>query len=271
MQLRRFFRKAVTVAVVLGGSAVLPAAVQAIQATPASAAPAAMPGAVACQPGLVWRQTWTSDYVCVTPADQQLNAAYNAWWPYTISPNGGAYGPYTCRQGYVWREAIPYDLVCVPPSVRDTEAYNNTQAGANQIQQVSMPITITFSNGVPVGGWFNLTMNSSGQVTISGHYHDSGATTYDEDLVVSWRTNTGVAFEASHSFTTYGTFDSGSRDSFWNQSSVDPSVTANWAAISTGSGHWTADANLNLGAIWNDIQTAYTVIKTAAPIVVALF
>jgi hypothetical protein len=56
--------------------------------------------AARCAPGLVWRERFTGDAVCVTP-DQRYKLA-----------NG------TCRSGYVWRDSFPGDGVCVTPAQR---------------------------------------------------------------------------------------------------------------------------------------------------------
>lgn len=35
--------------------------------------------------------------------------------------------------------------------------------------------SVTFNNGVPVGGWVTLELHSDGTCLFSGHFHDSGA------------------------------------------------------------------------------------------------
>jgi hypothetical protein len=56
--------------------------------------------AARCAPGLVWRERFEGDSVCVPP-DQRFKLA-----------NG------TCRSGYVWRDSFPGDGVCVTPAQR---------------------------------------------------------------------------------------------------------------------------------------------------------
>jgi hypothetical protein len=81
-----------------------------------------------CLPGYVWREAFSGDHVCVTPATRTQAAYDNSQSGARMEPGGGAYGPNTCRQGYVWRVARPSDLVCVTPATRDQTAYDNSQA-----------------------------------------------------------------------------------------------------------------------------------------------
>jgi hypothetical protein len=81
-----------------------------------------------CLIGYVWRQAYSGDYVCVTPANHAQALADDAAADSRIQPGGGAYGPYTCIQGYVWRQVVPDDYTCVTPAVRSQAAYDNSQA-----------------------------------------------------------------------------------------------------------------------------------------------
>ncbi len=75
-------------------------------------------GSDACKEGYVWRDAFSGDKVCVTPAVRSQatadNAAAASRWVV------GAYGPHTCIAGYVWREAQSGDDVCVLPGCTDT-------------------------------------------------------------------------------------------------------------------------------------------------------
>jgi hypothetical protein len=84
---------------------------------------------VPCLQGYVWRQAYSGDYVCVTPATRAQAAADNAAAVSRVQSGGGAYGQYTCVQGYVWRQVVPDDYTCVTPAVRAEAAYDNSQAG----------------------------------------------------------------------------------------------------------------------------------------------
>jgi hypothetical protein len=56
--------------------------------------------AAACASGLVWRERFAGDYLCVPPEQR-----------YKLD-NGN------CRSGYVWRESFDGDTTCVPPAER---------------------------------------------------------------------------------------------------------------------------------------------------------
>jgi len=53
-----------------------------------------------CPSGLVWRDRFKGDALCVTPDER-----------YRLEDG-------TCRSGYVWRDTFPGDLVCVTPAER---------------------------------------------------------------------------------------------------------------------------------------------------------
>lgn len=81
-----------------------------------------------CPAGTVWRNAFSHDHICVSPAVQQQTRDDNAAREERIQPGGGSFGPQTCRQGFVWREAVPTDRVCVTPAVRARTAQENRGA-----------------------------------------------------------------------------------------------------------------------------------------------
>ncbi len=81
-----------------------------------------------CKPGFVWREAFTDDTVCVTPAERSLARRQNQKANLRKNPSGGAYGPDTCRNGYVWRDATEGDHVCVTPDERSQAAQQNAEA-----------------------------------------------------------------------------------------------------------------------------------------------
>ncbi len=85
---------------------------------------------VRCLQGYVWRQAYSGDYVCVTPATRAQAATDNAAAVSRVQSGGGAYGQYTCIQGYVWRQVVPDDYTCVTSAVRAQAASDNSQAGS---------------------------------------------------------------------------------------------------------------------------------------------
>jgi hypothetical protein len=109
-------------------------------------------GPYTCKPGYVWREAFTNDKVCVTPADRDAvrSENANAWWRTSSSGT-----PRWCVSGYVWREARPSDYVCVPPAARDRERSNNASA----VQRLEDP------SATPWGG-----MSFRTQYTQTGYY-----------------------------------------------------------------------------------------------------
>ena len=82
----------------------------------------------ACSSGLVWREAFSGDHVCVAPAFRDQVRSDNAHAAERVNPRG-AYGPNTCVNGYVWREARASDYVCVVPGIRTQVKQQNAAAG----------------------------------------------------------------------------------------------------------------------------------------------
>lgn len=93
----------------------------------------------ACRQGYVWREAFTGDYVCVTPATRAQAWQDNSQAAARRQPGGGAYGPNTCVQGYVWREAGPGDVVCVTPETRAQAVADNREAAARRVASAPAP------------------------------------------------------------------------------------------------------------------------------------
>src|SRR5258708_16270013 len=70
---------------------------------------------------------------------------------------------------------------------------------------------IVFDGGVPVGGHAHVTIRSDGTYSFSGHFHDSGATEYDMQLVWAVKDHTNKVYTFEHQGHVSGTFESGSR------------------------------------------------------------
>jgi len=70
-----------------------------------------------CRTGLVWREAFDGDDVCVTPERRAMVREENRQAALHRDPHG-SYGPNTCISGFVWREANAQDTVCVVPEER---------------------------------------------------------------------------------------------------------------------------------------------------------
>ena len=86
-----------------------------------------------CKPGLVWREAYFGDNVCVSRPERDEALAQNANAERNRRPGGGAYGTNTCRDGYVWRVANAEDVVCVTPFERQKAAEQNAAAPRNRL------------------------------------------------------------------------------------------------------------------------------------------
>lgn len=103
---------------------------------------------------------------------------------------------------------------------------------------------ITFRGGVPVGGYASLTLRSDGTYEFTGHFHDSGAPSYDVHFVWGVRASDGFAFTFAHRGHMAGTFEAGSRDADWNVTGYNADIAAHWAALQQG-WNWRWRANVN--------------------------
>jgi len=134
---------------------------------------------------------------------------------------------------------------------------------------------ITFNDGIPVGGYASLTLHSDGTCEFSGHFHDSGAPSYDVELVWVIADSAGNAYTFTASGKVHGTFESGSRDFNWNQTKVNPAVAQHWAQLCAGWRYqWTAHVNWDVAAavesVVNGLKAAGAVISAVID-VIAIF
>lgn len=105
-----------TLKVLLGFGAL---AVTILSATPSQAYAY---GPDTCIRGLVWRDAYPDDHVCVRPWVRAQAASDNAAARQRSFWNG------QCRRGLVWRQADPGDHVCVVPAIRALTAAQNARA-----------------------------------------------------------------------------------------------------------------------------------------------
>ncbi|WP_426626015.1 hypothetical protein ACPPVW_08270 [Leifsonia sp. McL0607] len=148
------------------------------------------------------------------------------------------------------------------------------------VDQPSLPPTIgpiqtgyiTFNNGVPVGGYASIELHSDGTCLFSGHFHDSGAPSYNVEFVWVFVDSGGVAYTFSASGHMNGTFESGSRDYNWTNSTNSPDVRNNWAKLVAGyrwkwNAHVGWDVQAAVDAAVNALKAAGAVIGAVVAIV----
>jgi hypothetical protein len=111
-------------------------------------------------------------------------------------------------------------------------------------------------DGIAVGGYSNLTLYQNGAYNFSGHFHVSGAISYDDSL--AWAVKDSnippSIYVFAHQGRVHGTFEHGSRDDDWGKSEVLPAMAAGWAALQHGwSWNWQANLNADFGVFLDDI------------------
>jgi hypothetical protein len=126
---------------------------------------------------------------------------------------------------------------------------------------------IYFNNGTPVGGWTNLTLFSNGAYNFSGHLHDSGATSYNDEIVWGVKTRSGIVYLFTHSNRLHGTFESGSRNDDWNISGTNPALAASWSDIQGGWYTNSVHLNLSIGGTIDDIFKIFKYVKEGITII----
>jgi len=124
---------------------------------------------------------------------------------------------------------------------------------------------ITFSGGTPVGGYSQLTLRSDGSYNFTGHFHVSGAPSYNTALVYAVRDANNTVYTFSHRGRVHGTFEAGSRDDDWGDSGVNPALAAGWPALwQSWTWHWNAAVNIDIGAL---VGTAVQAVGYAAAVI----
>jgi hypothetical protein len=117
--------------------------------------------------------------------------------------------------------------------------------------------SITFDNGVPVGGSANFGVFPDGQWNYSGHFHNSGFPGYHVGLVIGIRI-ANFAFTFPIQGDMGGTISSGSRDFDWDVHSDQPNPALVDAMRAANDYEWSfyAATNLNLGDLANGVLAA---------------
>jgi hypothetical protein len=88
--------------------------------------------------GLVPREAFRGDTVCVEPRVHDQTIADNIAAPSRTLPNG------LCVRGYLWRRANPDDHVCVLPATREQAQIDNQRAcrdGRCNVAAIPAPVT----------------------------------------------------------------------------------------------------------------------------------
>lgn len=130
---------------------------------------------------------------------------------------------------------------------------------------------ITFGDGIPVGGNASLTLFKNGTYTFIGHFHDSGAPSYNVQFVWVVVGAGGAALTFEHAGHLAGTFESGSRDNDWTLSGQNDAIAAGWADLARGyNWRWQADVNWEAATAVDQVVSALKTAGTTIAAVVAV-
>jgi hypothetical protein len=86
----------------------------------------------------------------------------------------------------------------------------------------------SITSDLTIGGFAKLVMNRHGDLTFSGHMHNSGFLGIKFVLTAIALTPSGDAYTVQRAGSTAGTSTTGSRDDDWTQAINNPSVRSNW-------------------------------------------
>ena len=126
---------------------------------------------------------------------------------------------------------------------------------------------IIFDNGVPVGGWTNLKLNSNGSYAFSGHLHDSGAPSYNVSVIWTILSRSSHMFVFGNSGKVHG-LEPGSRNHDWDIQNNDQKIMDNWGdLVGSNKINRHASANINLADLIENAKKAYDVISTVVEVI----
>jgi hypothetical protein len=127
---------------------------------------------------------------------------------------------------------------------------------------------IVFGGGVPVGGWAQLTLFQNGAVNYTGHFHVSGAPSYDMTCTFAVRASDGTVYTFTKTGRVHGTFEAGSRDFDWGDNPTNTAVAAGWENLAAGwSWQARAGANADIGALVDSAVDALGKVATVIAII----
>ena len=127
---------------------------------------------------------------------------------------------------------------------------------------------IGFSDPIPVGGNMSLALFEDGGYRFAGHFHDSGAPSYDVDAVWVIVSQSGKAFSFAIKGSTHGTLEAGSRNFDFTQNGNNPQIRDAWADLCAGyHWRWNVYVNWNVQSAVDDVISA---LKTAGTVISAV-
>jgi hypothetical protein len=167
-------------------------------------------------------------------------------------------GPGGCNPGGGIRGMLPNDHPVI--SIRDLDRRYAGRAPDSCVPPA--PITsrsfhsdVTTPGSLPIGGSLDVTVNSKGDFTFSGHMHDSGFVNLHYALVAAIVTPSGIAYSLAHQGAVDGTstFFGRKRDDDWINTGANPQLAGNWDQVSKATLFWQLQAGDTLSKSIEDM------------------
>ncbi|MDB9390832.1 hypothetical protein [Microcystis aeruginosa] len=155
------------------------------------------------------------------------------------------------------------------------DAAPTTLLMARQFEKIEIDSgPIGFSDGVAVGGYSHLSLFPNGAFSFTGHYHVSGAISYDTlfTLAIKSQSSNPTVLTFTHKGRCHGTFESGSRDDDWGDSGTNQAVAAVWNEFSQFgyTWQWNAAVNADIGQLLRTTVEALGAANTVISVVGAI-
>jgi hypothetical protein len=159
---------------------------------------------------------------------------------------------------------VPYLRI----NVKDTATPSSAKlAAAAQLGPWSTG-AIAFNGGVPVGGWAELLLFAGGNYRFRGHFHVSGAPSYNVQLAWGVRDARGMLYTFAAHGHLAGTFEPGSRDYDWDNSGFRQEIASGWADLSNRWNYqWNASVNWDVAALVDEVKAIISAVGTIVQVI----
>jgi hypothetical protein len=131
---------------------------------------------------------------------------------------------------------------------------------------------IVFDGGIPVSGGAELSIQDDGRWDFHGHFHGSGFSAFDVNILFAVRSSKGALFTFGADGAVSGTLGAGSRDFTWKLSGTEAELGAAWADLQAG-WSWQAQSGTGLewGGLWGDVKGALSEASVVTAVVGPMF
>jgi hypothetical protein len=126
-------------------------------------------------------------------------------------------------------------------------------------ETISVQTSVVTADGIPLGGWLEMILQSNGNYTFHGWMGASGIPSYDYGLQVFLKAADGVILTAFNSGSVYGTDTAGSRENSWDENLNSVLILSNWLSIRNNPViEYQLNASIGgiLGTVWDVMKIA---------------